>query len=399
METGSSPEAMGWGTDRSYSADVPLQMWAPLALRKGSLLRRSLVLAGLVYGLAGTSSVVGFAAQRSGWLAAVAFGALGLVAATCYLAVLGVERRRGGTVLLLVTVAVAVAYNLEVPMAGLGWAFALAAAAPFALPLVAMAVVVTVDAASTVAVLAASGQEPWPAIGIGLGVQLTGAFYLAVQQLLLARRQADAAAEARAGAAVLAERQRMAREIHDLLAHTLSAQVVQLEGARMLMERGDRPEQALRQVVGAMQLARDGLDETKRALAALRGDDLRVVDRLAALAADFRATGPGGCELDALGEPALSSEAGWAIVRSAQEALTNVRKHAVGADVVMRLGHSDAWCDLEVVDSGGSRGALADTGAGFGLTGMRERAELIGGAVEAGPCGDGFRVSLRVPTA
>lgn len=212
------------------------------------------------------------------------------------------------------------------------------------------------------------------------------------------RHQTDLAAEARAGAAVLAERQRMAREMHDLLAHTLAAQIVHLEGARMLMERGDRPDDARRQIVGALRLARDGLQETTRALAALRGDELRVVDRLSFLVVDFRARHDSRCELDADAEPTgLGSEAGWAIVRTAQEALTNVHKHADGADVVVRLRHADRWCELEVVDTGGRRGALAESGAGYGLTGMRERAELLGGSLAAGPDGRGFRVRLRVP--
>lgn len=323
--------------------------------------------------------------------------ALGLLGVACYLALLGPVPPRGALAMLLVMAAVMAALNLLAPFGGTGLAFVLPYVAPYVVRLPYVAAIVVVDAAATAASLAATGQELAAIIGLTLGVLFAGALATAIQQLVKARQQSDNAATARADAAVLAERQRMAREIHDLLAHTLSAQVVQLEGARMLMERGDQPEKALRQVVGAVQLARDGLEETKRALSALRGDELRVVDRLAALAADFRATGPGECELEAAGEPMLGSEAGWTIVRSAQEALTNVRKHAVGADVVMRLAQAGKWCELEVVDSGGSRGELAGTGAGFGLTGMRERAELIGGSVQAGGCGDGFRVHLRVP--
>jgi signal transduction histidine kinase len=192
----------------------------------------------------------------------------------------------------------------------------------------------------------------------------------------------------------------MAREMHDLLANTLSAQIVHLEGARMLLECGDRPDQAQRQVVGALRLARDGLQETTRALAALRGDELRVVERLSGLVADFRATGRSPCELDAGAEPTgLGIEARWAIVRTAQEALTNVHKHADGARVAVRLAQSGRWCELRITDTGGSPGALAESGAGYGLTGMRERAELIGGSLEAGRSGDGFRVRLRVPLA
>lgn len=198
---------------------------------------------------------------------------------------------------------------------------------------------------------------------------------------------------------VLAERSRIAREIHDILAHSLSAQLVHLEGARLLMVSG-RTDEALDRVERARGLARSGLEETRRALATLRGDIPPIDVVLRELAEEHRLLADAACEVNIEGEPQdLTAKAGLAVIRTAQEALTNVRKHAPGAKVTIALRYTSEWCELEVTDSGGrvEPGPLAASGGGYGLVGMRERAELIGGTLEAGPAGEGFRVLLRVP--
>lgn len=83
--------------------------------------------------------------------------------------------------------------------------------------------------------------------------------------------------------------------------------------------------------------------------------------------------------------------------RVAQEALTNVRKHAPGAKVCVRLEYSPREVTLDVRDTGGSPGELAEVGGGYGLLGMRERVELLGGSLAAGPGEEGFVVTLKVP--
>jgi signal transduction histidine kinase len=198
---------------------------------------------------------------------------------------------------------------------------------------------------------------------------------------------------------VLAERSRIAREIHDILAHSLSAQLVHLEGARLLMVSG-RTDEALERVERARGLARSGLEETRRALATLRGDIPPMDVVLRELAEEHRVLADALCEVTIVGERQdLTAGAGLAVIRTAQEALTNVRKHAPGADVTVVLRYEAEWCELEVTDSGGRNapGPLAASGGGYGLVGMRERAELIGGTLEAGPAGKGFSVLLRVP--
>ncbi|MGV9704137.1 sensor histidine kinase [Streptomyces sp. NPDC003483] len=210
-------------------------------------------------------------------------------------------------------------------------------------------------------------------------------------QRLLAQERAARAAEAESAA--LAERARIAREIHDVLAHSLSAQMVHLEAARLLIERGADRETILERVVAARGMAREGLAETRQALSALRGEMSPVEEFLGELVATSD-----GADVTVTGErQMLPAEASQAVRRVAQEALTNVRKHAPGAKVHVRLDYGEHEVTLAVRDSGGAPGELGAAGAGYGLLGMRERAELLGGSLEAGPDEEGFVVTLKVP--
>jgi signal transduction histidine kinase len=210
-------------------------------------------------------------------------------------------------------------------------------------------------------------------------------------QRLLAQERAARAAEAESAA--LTERARIAREIHDVLAHSLSAQLVHLEAARLLIENGADRDRILERVVAARGMARDGLAETRQALSALRGELTPLEDFLTGLV-----SGAANAEVTVTGERRpLPAEASQAVRRVAQEALTNVRKHAQGAKVCLRLDYSEHEVTLDVRDSGGRPGELTRSGGGYGLLGMRERAELLGGSLEAGPGEEGFVVTLKVP--
>ncbi|MGW4381475.1 sensor histidine kinase [Kitasatospora sp. NPDC004531] len=213
------------------------------------------------------------------------------------------------------------------------------------------------------------------------------------QRALLAQERA--AQVARAESAALAERARIAREIHDVLAHSLSAQLVHLEAARLMLDAGAERAEVRERVVAARRMAQDGLAETRQALSALRGEFAPVAEFVAELAAQS------GAELTVDGVPRpVPAEAGLAVRRTAQEALTNARKHAPGGRVDVRLGYLDGAVELTVRNSGAPRGAdplLGDSGSGYGLLGMRERAELLGGELLAGPEDGGWRVLLRVP--
>jgi signal transduction histidine kinase len=207
--------------------------------------------------------------------------------------------------------------------------------------------------------------------------------------------------QAQAEAAALEERQRLAREVHDVLAHSLSGLVLHLEGARLLAAQPDRavdPELA-DTIDRAHHLAKAGLDEARRAIGMLRGDELPGPERLDALARAFERDSDVPCRLEVAGaERELGSDARLTVYRVAQEALTNVRKHADARLVEVRLGYEPDGTRLSVEDfarNGVRPGPLAD--GGYGLTGMRERAQLLGGTLDAGATPYGFRVELWVP--
>jgi signal transduction histidine kinase len=201
--------------------------------------------------------------------------------------------------------------------------------------------------------------------------------------------------------AALAERARIAREIHDVLAHTLSSLAVQLEGTRLLVEQRSGDPAAVAAVERAHRLATEGLAEAGRAIGALRGDNLPGPDGLQRLVDDFgAATGtPSHFEISGAPTP-LGAEARLALYRTAQEALTNVRKHAREVSCVdVHLRYAGDGVELLVEDSAAGVCGNGSPSGGYGLTGMRERAELVGGTLEAGPQPTGFRVRLWLPNA
>jgi signal transduction histidine kinase len=183
-------------------------------------------------------------------------------------------------------------------------------------------------------------------------------------------RESRAAA---AEAAAAAERGRVARELHDVLAHSLSALALQLEGTRLLArDRGADPA-VVEAVERAHHLAAEGLEEARAAIGALRGDELPGPERLQQLATAFGDR----CRLTVGGAPReLASEARLAIYRTAQEALTNVLRHSAADRVVMSLAYEDGGTRLLVQDHGpGAPVAVGarSPGGGYGLTGMRAR--------------------------
>jgi signal transduction histidine kinase len=264
-------------------------------------------------------------------------------------------------------------------------------------------------------VLGATGLSTWHGMTgfVGLfalvAVYITSLFARRVraqeeqEERLLEQLEESRRAELRAAA--LGERQRLAREMHDVLAHSLSGLVVQLEGARLLAATSPGDERLPGAVDRAHQLARSGLDEARQAIGMLRGDELPGPGRLAELAREFAADTGVRCEFTEAGTPReLAPAVRLALYRVTQEGLTNVRKHARPDRVAVRLEYRPAEVTLVIQDCGGLGGvqpaaAREDCSVvrGYGLTGMRERAGLLGGTLDAGPTADGFRVLLRVP--
>lgn len=223
---------------------------------------------------------------------------------------------------------------------------------------------------------------------------------------LLAQLRISQAAEAEAAA--LTERARLAREIHDILAHALSGLVLALDTMELLGKRAATDpralDQLLEQVSRGQRIARDGLADTKRAIDALRGDDLPGPALLSRLVEKTCATTGIAAHVAVCGtERALAPEVGLALYRTAQEALTNTAKYAgQQARVELSLTYEIDAVELVVHDSRSddAPGAVAaPTFGGYGLAGMRERAELLGGSLTAGPTDLGFAVRLRLPAA
>jgi len=217
------------------------------------------------------------------------------------------------------------------------------------------------------------------------------------QRLMAELEQTRAAQEQ---AAALAERQRLAREMHDVLAHTLSGLVLNLEGARLLAVRDEAAPAVGEAIERAGQLAKTGLEEAKRAIGMLRDEALPGPDRLANLAEEFEATSGVACRLSVDGdERDLGSDGKLTLYRVAQEALTNIRKHARAERVDVHLSFEQAGTRLTIedVEVDHDHRPPSGDGTGYGLTGMRERAELLGGTLYAGRTRDGFRVELWVP--
>jgi signal transduction histidine kinase len=217
------------------------------------------------------------------------------------------------------------------------------------------------------------------------------------------RDELKASREAEARAAAAAERGRLSREMHDVLAHSLSALALQLETTRVLARSRGVDEEVTQAVDRAHHLAASGLDEARRAIAAERGDELPGPERIGALVDAFAEQSGLPVAVEVHGEPhELAPEARLAVYRTAQEALTNIRRHATAERVEVELTYLPGSTMLVVEDHvvDGSPPAIVTTsnGGGYGLTGMRERAELLGGELLAAPTIKGFRVELRLPT-
>jgi signal transduction histidine kinase len=183
----------------------------------------------------------------------------------------------------------------------------------------------------------------------------------------------------------------LAREVHDVLAHTLAAVAVQLEAADAVLEDGGDPAKLRALVQRSRSLVGEGIEETRAAVRALRDEPVELVRTLNELVAGE------DVQLHVTGQPRpLPPKAGLALYRAAQEALTNARKHAPGAPLTMSLefGTDDV---VLCVDNGAATSEPTTIESGFGLQGMRERLELAGGALDVGATPSGWRVEARVP--
>ncbi|RSN37215.1 two-component sensor histidine kinase [Amycolatopsis sp. WAC 04169] len=244
----------------------------------------------------------------------------------------------------------------------------------------------------------------------GIGLSLTVAWLAGlntrqrrIRLSVLEQRAADLERErdTQAALAVAAERGRISRELHDVVAHALSVVVLQAQGAQAELERRpERTREALDAIVGT---GRTALAEIRRLLGALGQDEpdwepQPGAERLPRLAADIRAAGT-PVEFRVEGEPRpLPSTVDLAAYRIVQEALTNVLKHAgPAASVTIVMRYEPDTLEIEVTDDGFA--AAEPSGSGHGLEGMRERVNVLGGTFDAGPRPErGFAVRVTLPS-
>ncbi len=215
-------------------------------------------------------------------------------------------------------------------------------------------------------------------------------------EVLLA--QLEDARDEQTRAAAIAERGRIATELHDVLAHSLSGAAIQLQGARLLAERSEATPDMRAAIDRASELVKDGLANARVAVGALRGDELPSVEQLDGLVESYRSDMNVDVALTIEGDArALPPDASLALYRGAQEALTNVARYAPGATASVELRYEEGKTRLCVENGAGSGRGLPGVGGGRGLEGMRERIERAGGSAHAGPTETGWRVELEVP--
>lgn len=185
--------------------------------------------------------------------------------------------------------------------------------------------------------------------------------------------------------AVVRERTRLAREIHDILGHYLSLLNIQLGTMCKVYAAG--PADLCTDIREARQLAGLATQEVRDAVVALRPANISLLDALAQLGSEFTGSNKNTClTLDLETQlPEIPQEVQVAFYRAAQEALTNVCKHARATKTLLRLRYEDHVLNLTVLDNGvGYSAAAEQRSGGFGLTGLRERFEMLGGQVTSG---------------
>ncbi len=233
--------------------------------------------------------------------------------------------------------------------------------------------------------------------------QLLGQLEISNSELEQAHAQLQTYASEVEELTIVRERTRVAREIHDTLGHYLSILNIQLETISKLQQRD--PERAMIEVEEARRVAAQSMQEVRNAIAALRPAslaDVNLTEAFARLGKEFEQNAH-ATELTLNLEtqlPPLSPDIQVALYRVTQESLTNVRKHADATKVLLRLRYEENALELVVRDNGNGtvNNTLHPPGSGFGLIGLRERIELLGGTVSYGPIEPhGFRVMVRVP--
>ena len=205
----------------------------------------------------------------------------------------------------------------------------------------------------------------------------------------------------RAEQAASDERRRIAREVHDVIAHSLSITLLHLTGARRALQEDRDVDEAIEALTDAERLGRQAMADIRQTVGLLDAGPSRVAPEpdiadIPELVADFVRAGV-HVKYDLTGSPeAVSAATGLGLYRITQESLANVVKHAPGETAKVRLRVADDAVVVSIVN-GTHRAPRSEPGAGSGLRGMRQRAELLGGSLVAGPDANGMVGARRVP--
>ncbi|MEO5915325.1 MAG: sensor histidine kinase [Luteolibacter sp.] len=223
---------------------------------------------------------------------------------------------------------------------------------------------------------------------------------VAIYQRSRLRRKRRQESQRKSFEAVLAERGRFAREIHDSLAQGLTSISLQLECVRNQIT--DSPALAAGHLETARELVRESMREARRTIWNLRPLALGEADLASALqkyAADLTRDNGISCQQQIEGSPRpLPQEYENALLRIGQESLTNAVRHAAPRRILVRLRFGDGWVTLVVKDDGRGFDVAGRVGKGYGLTGMRERVDALGGSLSIdSPAGEGTEVSVTLP--
>jgi signal transduction histidine kinase len=215
-------------------------------------------------------------------------------------------------------------------------------------------------------------------------------------ELLMA--ELEDARDEQARAAAIAERGRIAGELHDVLAHSLSGAAIQLQGARKLADRENATPRLSDAIDRASELVKAGLANARQAVGALRGDPLPTLAQLPTLIDSYKADMKLDVTLRIEGQSrTLPADPSLTLYRGAQEALTTVARYAPGACTTVTVRYESDSTTLSVDNGVSAIPPRHGMGGGRGLEGLRERVARAGGTMSAGPTADGWRVEIEVP--
>jgi signal transduction histidine kinase len=260
-------------------------------------------------------------------------------------------------------------------------------------------VVVTFAALITLAVPTAAGTLDWGIpymAGVTWGV-VAGRMMLMQLRLLWHERDAR---EAHAGQAASDERRRIAREIHDVVAHSLSVTLLNLTVARHALAQNRDIDDAIEALEDAERVGRQAMSDIRLTVGLLSAGPSSFtpepgIDDIAALVEDFRRAGM-TIRYQTDGSPqSVSAATGLGLYRITQESLANIAKHAPDAEADVRVGITHDWTTVCVTNTTSNSVSVSDSGSG--LSGMRQRAELLGGSFRAGPASPGWLVQAEIP--